>query len=296
MECFAFSPVTGVIVIDAKSGDTIYAHNADQKTQPASLTKMMTLSLIFRALRSGKISQNTKILISQHAAAQCPSKLGLKSGDQIRVKDAILSLIVKSANDIAVALAEHVGKTEAAFVAMMNQEAKRLGMTSTVFFNSSGWPDARQMTTARDMAILARSLQRDYSVYYHLFATKRFYWRHRCILGHHALLGSHENMVIDGIKTGYVYASGFHLVASAVKGKNRVISIVLGGRTSKDRDSLSMLLLKKSFPRLLRKQLLAKENRFKYQQVSPKGQTEQPRGISNKIKIQEQIKSEVSTK
>jgi D-alanyl-D-alanine carboxypeptidase len=239
-----------VTVVDANSGKVICSSNADKKTQPASLTKMMTLFLIFKALQKGKISRNTMISISPNAAAQSPSVLGLKVGDQISVINAILALIVRSANDIAVALAEHIGKNEKLFVAMMNKEAKRLGMKSTIFYNPSGWKDHRQLTTANDMAKLARALLNEYPGYYHLFSNKQFNIGDKCIKGHYALLGKKGDIVIDGIKTGFVNASGFNLVASAVKGKRRLIAVVLGCKNVKERDLRAYFLLKNGFEKI----------------------------------------------
>jgi D-alanyl-D-alanine carboxypeptidase len=256
-----YSPVNAAIVVNVKNGEVIYSYNADQKTQPASLAKMMTLLLVFKALREKKISMSTMIRISPYAASQQPSILGLRSGEFISVRDAILALIVKSANDIAVALAEHIGKNEKMFVAMMNKEAKRLGMSSTVFFNPSGWKNPRQLTTARDMAKLARALLNEYPGHYHLFSNKQFNMGKKCIKGHNHLLGKKGNIIVDGIKTGYVTASGFNLAASAVKGRNRLIAVVLGGKTSKQRDDMADLLLRKGFSKLVCRDILSKRNR-----------------------------------
>jgi D-alanyl-D-alanine carboxypeptidase len=261
--CAVYSPVSAAIVVNAKNGEIIYSHNADQKTQPASLAKMMTLLLTFKALQQRKISLSTMICVSPHAASQSPSVLGLKSGESISVRNAILALIVKSANDIAIALAECVGKTEKSFVAMMNREAKRLGMSNTVFFNPSGWKNPDQLTTARDMAKLARALLNEYPGYYHLFSNKQFSIGDKCIRGHYALLGRRGDIVIDGIKTGFVNASGFNLAASAVKGKTRLVAVVLGGKTSKERDVLANFLLKKGFSKVLSREIMSKSNQNK---------------------------------
>ncbi|MDR1982716.1 MAG: D-alanyl-D-alanine carboxypeptidase [Holosporaceae bacterium] len=245
-----YYPVNAAIVLNAQSGEVIYSYNADQKTQPASLAKMMTLLLTFKALQQKKIHPTTLIRVSSNAASQKPSVLGLKSGESIAIQHAILALIVKSANDIAVALAEHIGGTEKKFVHLMNNEAKRLGMSSTVFFNPSGWKNPRQLTTARDMAKLARALLLECPGYYHLFSNKQFCINNKCIKGHYKLLGKRGNIIVDGIKTGFVNASGYNLAASGTNGNNRLIAVVLGGRTSKQRDALANLLLKKGFSRL----------------------------------------------
>jgi D-alanyl-D-alanine carboxypeptidase len=253
-----YHPVTATIVVDAKSGEVIYSYNADLKTQPASLAKMMTLLFVFKALKQKKISLTTKIPISTYAAFQKPSTLGLKSGESITIRNAILALIVKSANDIAVALAEYLGKTEKAFVCMMNKEAQRLGMSSTIFFNASGWKDPRQMTTARDMAKLSRALINECSDYYHLFSSRQFNINGRNIKGHYALLGKKDSINIDGIKTGFVNASGYNVAASASKNGKRLVAVVLGGRTSKKRDALANLLLQKGFLKLRSRELVRK--------------------------------------
>jgi D-alanyl-D-alanine carboxypeptidase len=254
----AYYPVNATIVVDSKSGKVIYSYNADLKTQPASLAKMMTLLLVFKALQQKKISLTTKIPISTYAALQKPSILGLKSGEFITVRNAILALIVKSANDIAVALAEYLGKTEKSFAYMMNKEARRLGMSSTIFFNASGWKDPRQVTTARDMAKLSCALINECPAYYHLFSFRQFNINGRSIRGHYALLGKKGSVSVDGIKTGFVSASGYNVAASASKDGKRLVAVVLGGRTSKKRDALADLLLQKGFSKLRSRELVRK--------------------------------------
>lgn len=249
-ELFAYTPVSSAILVDAKDGRVIYSYNANVQTQPASLTKMMTLLLTFKFMRCGKISPNAMITVSTNAAAQAPCSLGLRAGSQISVKNAIFALIVKSANDVSVALAEHISGTEAKFVAMMNKEAQSLGMYSTRFVNSSGWKNSRQLTTAIDMAKLARALLIKSPTYYHLFATKQFYFNNKRIKNHNALLWKKSDIEIDGIKTGFVNASGFNLAASATNGKNRLIAVVFGGKSGAHRDAQAYLLLKKGFERL----------------------------------------------
>jgi D-alanyl-D-alanine carboxypeptidase len=254
----AYHPVNATIVVNAETGEVIYSYNADLKTQPASLAKMMTLLLAFKALQRKKISLTTKIPISAYAASQKPSILGLKSGEFITVQNAILALIVKSANDIAVALAEYLGKTEKSFVCMMNKEAQRLGMSSTIFFNASGWKDPRQVTTARNMAKLSCALINEYPAYYHFFASRQFDINGKSIKGHYALLGQRGDVNVDGIKTGFVNASRYNVAASASKNGKRLVAVVLGGRTSKGRDELASLLLQKGFLKLRNRELVRK--------------------------------------
>ncbi|MDR0968499.1 MAG: D-alanyl-D-alanine carboxypeptidase [Holosporaceae bacterium] len=284
-KAFASSPVEAAIVVNAKNGEVIYSRAADQKTQPASLTKMMTLLLMFKALRQKKISANTKIRVSAFAASQSPSILSLKAGETITVRNAILALVVKSANDVAVAVAEHIGKTEKNFVDMMNKEARRLGMSSTIFFNASGWKNTRQLSSARDMAKLASALLKEYSDYYHFFSNKEFSIENKRIKGHNALLGKRGDILVDGIKTGYVAASGFNVAASAVKGKIRLIVVVLGGKTSAERNALALSLFKKGFSKLQAREALAKVRRRKISSVLKEElkPASPPSGIYNKI-------------
>jgi len=254
---YSYEPVHGVFVADVDNGNAIYSYNADKQTQPASLTKMMTLLLTFRELQKGTIKWDTMIKVSRHAADQSPTKLGLKAGASISVRNAVLSLITKSANDMAVALAEYLGGTEANFVKKMNEEAKRLGMMSTLFVNPSGWKNTKQRTTARDMFKLSKALLKEYPKYYSLFSTKIFNYEKQHLANHNNLLGRHVMgtpngtgyFVVDGIKTGYVAASGFNLAASATNGKIRLIAVVLGGKTARQRDAQMNLLLQKGFLR-----------------------------------------------
>ena len=241
------TPVKAAFVMDARTGRYICGYNEDVQTQPASLTKMMTLLLTFKALKNRKIKLSSTLKISKKAASQQPCKLGLKAGEKITVRNAILALVTKSANDVAVALGEFIGGNENTFVYLMNKEARRLNMKSTVFVNPSGWKNPKQLTTARDMAKLARALVRDYPRYYHFFATKRFSYKRASIKNHNKLLGSRNGVVVDGIKTGYVAASGYNLAASAKKGKRRLIVVALGGETAKQRDVEVDRLLKKGF-------------------------------------------------
>ncbi|MDR1361670.1 MAG: D-alanyl-D-alanine carboxypeptidase [Holosporaceae bacterium] len=241
-------PPLAFIVANSKNGNILFSHNCDEKTQPASLTKMMTLFITFRLLKKKVIGLDTRLKVSAVAAAQSPCKLGVKVGDTISIRDAILAIITKSANDVAVALAEYLaGGCMPRFVALMNLEAKRLKMTSTVFKNPSGWKNPEQLTTARDMAKLSRVLITECSDYYKLFSTKRFYFRKKWYRNHNKLLGVRNGMVIDGIKTGFVTASGYNIAVSASSGGNRLIVILLGEKDTRQRDLHVLGLLKNGF-------------------------------------------------
>ena len=223
------------IVVDAESGKVLRSRNANKPLYPASLTKMMTLYMTFDALSRGQLRLNERVRISKHAAGMVPSKLNLPIGSSIKVEDAVYALVTKSANDVAAALAEKIGGTEWGFATKMTAKARSLGMRSTIFKNASGLPNKRQKTTARDMAILARALIYNHPQYYHYFSTKRFKYRGNSYKNHNKLLTSYEGM--DGIKTGYIHASGFNLVASAVRNNRRLVAVVFGGRSSKSRNS-----------------------------------------------------------
>lgn len=223
------------IVIDAKSGRTLYRNHADAPRYPASLTKMMTLYLIFDALESGRISKETKIPVSSNAAHEAPSKLGLRPGQSITVEQVILALVTKSANDAATAIGEFLGGSESGFARMMSEKARQLGMNSTTFRNANGLPNKAQKTTARDMARLGLALRDHHSRYYGYFNTRSFKYRGRRFGNHNHLLGRMKG--VDGIKTGYTRASGFNLVSS-VEARNRsIVAVVMGGRTARSRDT-----------------------------------------------------------
>jgi D-alanyl-D-alanine carboxypeptidase len=236
------------IVVDANNGQVLYARNADGLRYPASLTKMMTLYLAFEALESGRLTLDDRIVFSARAAGQPPSKLGLDQGQSLTVEDAILALVTKSANDVAVALAERLGKSESDFAQLMTQKAQQLGMMHSRFFNASGLPNGRQRTTARDMATLARALLRDHPQYYGYFARETFTFNGRSYQNHNHLLGQFDGT--DGIKTGYIDASGYNLVASVSRDGQRLIGVVFGGRTSASRDRQMRDLIDRGFVRL----------------------------------------------
>lgn len=232
---FAFAG-SAQLLLDARTGRVLAAENPDELNHPASLTKMMTLYMTYDAIRRGKLSWSSKVPFSKHASARPPTKLWVKPGDSITVREAVMSLIVVSANDASAALAEKLGGTESQFAEMMTQRARALGMTRTVFRNASGLPDKRQVTTARDMSTLGVALLRDFPEEYKLFNTKSFVFRGKTIRGHNNLMYRYRGM--DGIKTGYTNASGFNLVSAVSKGDRRVIGVVMGGRTAKSRDKI----------------------------------------------------------
>lgn len=233
------------LVMDASTGQVLYGANADLPRYPASLTKMMTLYMLFEALDQGRMTLDQSLYTSAHAASQSPTKLGLRVGQQIAVEDAILGVVTKSANDAAALIAEAIGGTEEHFASQMTARAHQLGMTQTYFANASGLPDPNQVTTARDMAILALALLHDYPHYYHYFGTEQFYWGGAMHPNHNRLLGAYPG--IDGIKTGYTHAAGFNLVASAVRGDRRLIGVVMGARSSGTRNVLMTSLLDQGF-------------------------------------------------
>ncbi|MGR6466243.1 serine hydrolase [Rhizobium sp. PAMB 3182] len=235
------------LVLDAKSGKILAAQNADVINHPASLTKMMTLYMTFEAMHKGRLGWNSRIVMSPTAAAKIPTKLGAKAGETITVREAVQGMIVVSANDAAAAMAEALAGSEEAFAARMTARARDLGMRSTVFTNASGLPDDRQITTARDMSILAVALMNDYPKEYKLFALDRMEFRGKVRGGHNRLMYRYDGM--DGIKTGYTNASGYNIVTAVKKGSRRVIGVVMGGRTAKARDAQMAELLDRYVPK-----------------------------------------------
>ena len=233
------------IVIDERTGKVLHASNPDRQRYPASLTKMMTLYMVFDALDRGKLKLNQRLRVSRRAQGMAPSKLGLKRGQSITVKDAILALITKSANDVAVVVAESLGKTEINFAKMMTRKTRTLGMRKTRFRNASGLPNRRQVSTARDMATLARKLITDFPQFYHLFKTQRFSYKRRTYRNHNRLLRAYPG--VDGIKTGYIRASGFNLVASTKRYGRRLIGVVFGGKSAKSRDRHMRKLFERAY-------------------------------------------------
>jgi D-alanyl-D-alanine carboxypeptidase len=229
------------IIVDGNSGAVLQATSPDAIRHPASLTKIMTLYLLFERLESGKMKLDTEMPVSKHAADQDPTKLNLRAGQTIRVEDAIKGLVTRSANDAAVVIAEAIAGDEDDFAQMMTRKARALGMSKTVYRNANGLPNDEQVTTARDQATLGRAIQERFPRYYRYFATSTFNWRGQSIRNHNHLLGSVEG--VDGIKTGYTRASGFNLVSSMRRGNRHLIGVVLGGRSGGSRDAIMRNLL-----------------------------------------------------
>lgn len=233
------------IVIDVNSGKVLHATNADSLRHPASLAKMMTLYLTFQALTKGQLQLNQLLPVSANAANQAPTKLGLRAGGSISVKNAILSLVTQSANDSAVALAEAMNGDEASFGLAMTEQAKALGMTNTRFYNASGLPNPDQVTTAHDMAILGAALIHQFPQFYSYFSVDDFIYAGNHYHNHNHLMDKYPGM--DGIKTGYIQTSGFNLVASAKRGDVRLIGVVFGGSSPNSRNQRMAQLLDEGF-------------------------------------------------
>lgn len=243
------------MVIDADTGDILHQVNPDTRNYPASLTKIMTLYMVFDALEKGTLTLDSPLKVSKRAAGMPPSKLGLKVGSTIRVQDAILALVTKSANDVAVVVAEALGGTEIKFAQMMTAKARAIGMSRTSFRNASGLPNRRQLSTARDMALLGVRVREDFPGFYDYFSTQRFKYAGRSYKNHNSLLASYKGT--DGIKTGYIRASGFNLVAAVERDGRRIIGVVFGGKTSRSRDAHMRKLLDKGFAKLEESDFLA---------------------------------------
>jgi D-alanyl-D-alanine carboxypeptidase len=237
----SYSPAYAAIVVDANSGSVLHSANADAIRHPASLTKIMTLYMLFERLESGKLSLDSQLRVSEHAADQSPTKLGLREGSTISVEDAIKGLITRSANDAAVVVAENLAGSEEEFARQMTRKARALGMSNTTYRNASGLPDSAQVTTASDQATLGRAIQERFPRYYKYFSTRTFTFRGQRIGNHNRLLGQIEG--VDGIKTGYIRASGFNLVTSVKRDGRHVVAVVLGGTSAGARDSRMRQLL-----------------------------------------------------
>jgi D-alanyl-D-alanine carboxypeptidase len=246
-----YSPPPASIVVDANSGAVLEDSNADAPRHPASLTKMMTLYLLFERLQEGKLSLSSELPVSAHAAAQAPSKLGLKPGDSIRVESAIKAIVTKSANDVAVVIGEAIGGDEPSFARMMTAKAHALGMTHTTYRNASGLPNDAQVTTARDQSIIGRALRDRFPQYFHYFSTRSFVFRGKTVRGHNHLLTTLDGT--DGIKTGYIHESGFNIVTSVHRGSKYVIAAVFGGRTWRARDAEVRRLVEKTIGKAVTK-------------------------------------------
>lgn len=243
-----YAPPYAAMVVDVKSGRTLHAVNEDAPRIPASLTKVMTLYLLFEQLERGRFNLDSELKVSSYAASQPPTKLGVRAGSTIEVEDAIKSMITLSANDVSVAVAENIAGSEDAFAEMMTRKARSLGMSSTRFYNPHGLPHSPpNLTTARDLTILARAIQERFPKYFSYFQTRSFQYGARTIRGHNRLLGRIEG--VDGIKTGYTRASGFNLMTSAKSEGRQIVSIVLGGRSGASRDNIMADLVVANLPR-----------------------------------------------
>ncbi|MBI1199739.1 MAG: peptidase M15 [Phenylobacterium sp.] len=241
------------IVVDAKTGEVLYAKRADAPRYPASITKVMTLYLTFEALSAGRLSLDDQVVFSPHASAQAPTKLGVRAGDSITVLQAIQALTTLSANDAAVALAEKIGGTESRFTTLMTLRAQELGMQNTHFANANGLPDSRNLSTARDIAILSRAVMRDYPQYYGYFGLVSFNFRGRTIYNHNHLLSDVPG--VDGLKTGFTNASGYNIAISGINDGRRLIVVVLGGPTRVIRDRVAESLLLTGFDVIRRRDM-----------------------------------------
>jgi len=250
------------LVLDANTGEFLYSYGMDDQLHPASLTKMMTLYLAFEALSNGRLKPDQALRVSRYAAAQRPSRLGLKKGATIKTSHAILALITKSANDAAVVLAEAVSGAESDFARAMTRQARQLGMDDTIFRNASGLHDGSQVTTARDMGKLAMALLSNHPDYYKQFATRSFSWHGRRYTNHNPLLSTYRGA--DGIKTGYIRQSGYNLVGSAERNGRRVIAVVLGSRTAGNRNWTVTTLLDYGFEQLAQASLITRSRDLPY--------------------------------
>ncbi|MEM8798181.1 MAG: D-alanyl-D-alanine carboxypeptidase [Pseudomonadota bacterium] len=252
------NPKYAAFVYDVNKGKVLFSRNADRSRFPASLTKMMTLYMVFDAIDDGKITLNTRMKVSRQASRAVPSKLYLKAGSTIRVRDAILALVTKSANDVAVVIAEHLGGSEAKFARQMTRKARRLGMRSTTFKNASGLPNSGQRTTARDMARLGLLLHKNHPQSFKYFNTKAFRYGGKTYRNHNRLLSQVKG--VNGIKTGYIRASGFNLVTNVETGGKHVVAVVMGGRTGRSRDAHMRSLIQRHLPKASRKRSRVKQD------------------------------------
>src|SRR4051812_9477803 len=254
------------LVVDGATGKVLYGRSETVERHPASLTKMMTLYLLFDALKAGKITMQTQLSVSYHASVQRPTKLSLRPGQTIDVDTAIRAIVIRSANDVAVVIAEALGGTESHFAEMMTERARQIGMRETNFHNASGLPDPLQITTAQDLAVLARHLAYDYPQYFPYFALPGFNYKGSWFPTHDNLIGRYDGA--DGIKTGYTGASGFNLVSSVTRGTTHVIAVVMGGRTAMRRDLEMVRLLDQTFAQISANPTLVARASVPWQQVA----------------------------
>lgn len=243
----AAKPQFSAIAVDARTGKILFANDIDGSRYPASLTKVMTLYVLFQDLKAGRVKLSSDLQVSRRAAYMAPSKLGLKAGSTISVENAIKALVTKSANDVAAAIAENLEGSEASFAARMTRTARAIGMTKTTFKNASGLPNLAQVTTARDMATLSLRIQRDFPQYYPYFRIPSFTYKGQTIRSHNMLLGRYQGT--DGIKTGYIAASGFNLTTSAKRGDKRIVGVVMGANSGNARNKYMMKMLDNAFPK-----------------------------------------------
>lgn len=275
----ADNPRYAAFVVDETTGEVLHARRADDARYPASLTKMMTLYMLFEALERGDVTMSTEMTVSRHAAGQSPSVLGVESGDTITVETAIRALIIRSANDIAVVVGEHLAGTESAFATRMTSRARELGLTRTTFRNASGLPNSRQMTTARDMARLSIALHRDFPQYFHYFRERSFVHNGRTWRSHNNLVGRVNG--VDGMKTGYIRASGFNIAVTAERNGHRIVTVVMGGPSAASRDNHAEELVNAAFRSFERReQILMAAN-----DIAPR---------MNPIRMQDQIAVEIA--
>jgi D-alanyl-D-alanine carboxypeptidase len=267
----SYSPAFASIIVDGNSGAVLQSTNPDASRHPASLTKIMTLYLLFERLEAGKMTVDTQMDVSERASEQAPTKLGLKPGQTLRVEDAIKGLVTRSANDAAVVIAEAIAGDEDEFAKLMTRKARSLGMSKTVYRNASGLPNDDQITTARDQATLGRAIQDRFPRYYRYFATTTFVYKGNAIRNHNRLLGNVEG--VDGIKTGYTRASGFNLVSSMRRGNRHLVGVVLGGRSGGSRDATMRSLLAENLEKGATKRTVAA--------INERGQGEANTGVAD---------------
>jgi D-alanyl-D-alanine carboxypeptidase len=251
----AAKPQFSAIAVDARTGKILFGSSIDGPRHPASLTKVMTLYLLFQDLKAGRIKLTTDLKVSRRAASMQPSKLGLKPGTTISVENAIKALVTRSANDVAATIGENLEGNEASFAARMTRTARSIGMSKTTFKNASGLPNPAQVTTARDMATLSLRIQRDFPQYYPYFSIASFVYNGQTIRTHNRLLGRYQGT--DGIKTGYIAASGFNLTTSAKRGDKRIVGVVLGSSSGGARNAYMMKMLDSAFPKCVNGQTIA---------------------------------------
>ena len=243
LSCKNAAAATSSIMVNAENGKVMYEMNADELRYPASLTKLMTLYITFNALENGRLKLGDRLKVSATAASRSPSKLGVKAGETITVKDAIMAVIVKSANDCATVLAEHFSKNEAEFAVLMTKTARKLNMNRTTFKNASGLPNSLQKTTARDMSKLAMAVYHHFPQYYKWFSVQSFKYKGQLVTGHNHLLNTFSGA--DGMKTGYTAAAGYNIVTSAKRHNKRVIAVTMGHRYLNERDRKAAVMMDK---------------------------------------------------